>query len=185
MSRLLRKHQWGLSAGLLFFLLIGGLVLSFQQGWLLLFRMKNLEVMWPTVRAGDLVLAESLSLRWKPPQAGQIVIFRSEGIESLEAQHGINPPWAYVQRVVAVPGDIISVQEGELLINQQAWQPAVWDGSVASGTFLKAGEQLSVPAGNYFVMGDHYRISEDSRHWGWVPQENLIARVLWVFRADE
>ena len=47
---------------------------------------------------------------------------------------------------------------------------------------------LVVPAGTYFMMGDHRHGSLDSRFWGFVPRENIIGRPLfnyWSFKASD
>jgi signal peptidase I len=44
-----------------------------------------------------------------------------------------------------------------------------------------AGDELVIPAGNCFAMGDNRDNSEDSRYWGFVPRENIIGRPVVVF----
>jgi signal peptidase I len=47
------------------------------------------------------------------------------------------------------------------------------------------GEDLVVPPGSYFVMGDNRPNSLDGRYWGFVPRANLIGRPLLVYWSFE
>ena len=43
------------------------------------------------------------------------------------------------------------------------------------------GNEIVVPAGQYFVMGDNRNNSEDSRYWGFVPRDLVIGRAMFVY----
>ena len=47
------------------------------------------------------------------------------------------------------------------------------------------GDDLVVPPGHYFAMGDHRGVSLDSRYWGFIPKENIIGRPMFIYWSFE
>jgi signal peptidase I len=112
-----------------------------------------------------------------------------------------------VKRIIGVPGDRIHLRNGEVYRNGEklsepyrlhkagnydpyrdefpAKSPAD-ESNVSYYWPLKLresiqGEDLVVPPGNYFGMGDNRDYSLDSRYWGFIPQENIIGRPLFIY----
>lgn len=42
-------------------------------------------------------------------------------------------------------------------------------------------ESMIVPENHYFMVGDNYYESMDSRFWGFIPKKNIKGKVIWIF----
>jgi signal peptidase I len=70
----------------------------------------------------------------------------------------------------------LEVADGKVYINDQLliepYITAVWHDTKAKQT---------IPAGDYFVMGDNRDNSLDSRFWGTVPRSSIVGRAMFVY----
>jgi len=166
------------------------------------------ESMERTLLVGDFLLVDKQifapgagsgsAFHWLMPHRevarGDIVVF-----------HHPDPPYL-VKRVVGIPGDRIRIEDGRVVVNgvpqaepYAAFEPAdpgpgpdefpakVYnDPQVDIGWWrqmqgLTQNGELVVPPDRYFVLGDNRNHSFDSRFWGFVPRQAIIARPLVVY----
>jgi len=160
--------------------------------------------MLPTLKIGDFITVNKniYGLRWPVwhiaitqldmPKRGDIIVFRST----------VNPKVNLIKRVIGLPGDQISYVNRQLTINgheitQQYLGKAIvpadsWNQAVNEYQENLLGvvhniytmpwvqtdnfKDLVVPTGALFVMGDNRDNSDDSRYWGFVPQQSIIGK---------
>ncbi|MBI4200290.1 MAG: signal peptidase I [Chloroflexi bacterium] len=101
---------------------------------------------------------------FRPPQEGDIIVF----------QFPQDPSRDFVKRVIGVPGDALEIRGGQVYVNgKQLAEPYVLEPVGSSYTLRVLGP------GEYFVLGDNRRHSNDSRNWGTVSWELIIGKA-WV-----
>jgi len=134
------------------------------------------EVRWvptgsmePTIAAGDRLLTVKLNYYFKSPQRGEIVVFH---IPDRIKQEKNMPP--FVKRIIGLPGDTVEVRDGKVYVNDRAYE--VEDAPEAEYTF----GPVEVEEGMLFVLGDNRNQSYDSHEWGFLPEENVIAKAVVV-----
>ncbi len=128
--------------------------------------------MIPTVMEGDRVIGWRPVYAFSDPQRGDIVIFKS--FEQSDQLYGKN----LVKRVIGLPNDRISIVDGVVFVNDQ---PLAEDYVHCDWTFQM--DDVIVPHGCYFVMGDNRDSSFDSRYWDnpFVNREDILAKVLFSY----
>jgi signal peptidase I len=169
-----------------------------------------------TLLVGDHLLVDRITLApsasWMPlvhyrePKHGDVVVFLKPG----------EPDMFLVKRLIGVPGDHIHLRNGVVILNgvaqtepyaapwpEDSYVPYKDDFPSVSGTEADdpltaewaldlpthiQGNDMVVPPGMYFMMGDHRHDSLDSRYWGFVPRANIVGRPLfnyWSFKTPD
>lgn len=130
-------------------------------------RQRSMET---TLEQADRVLVSKIDYRLAPPQRGDIVVFNPTTETNIP----------FVKRVVAVGGDIVELRDGELFVNgERSRYPE------ARGATMPQSPQVpypfTVPAGEFFAMGDNREASSDSRSFGAQPDDRIIGKVILRF----
>lgn len=128
--------------------------------------------MVPTLEVGDRLFVNKFIYRFHEPERGDIVVFKSVDGTTEGGQDDL------IKRIVGLPGDRISVQDGILFINGvRQEEPYVNRQPPDSSSF----GPVTVPEGGVFVMGDNRAGSIDSRFFGPVPYENIEGKAFIIF----
>ncbi|MFC7367670.1 MULTISPECIES: signal peptidase I [Vreelandella] len=161
--------------------------------------------MKPTLEVGDFILVNKFAyglrlpvvhhrfLEVDDPERGDVMVFR------FPEEPAVN----FIKRVVGLPGDSIRYEGKQLYVNGEAvTKTLVEEGPERSPQQLLLEEQLGsvshyiynnprdpgpqmreiiVPEGHYFTMGDNRDHSNDSRYWGFVPEDNIVGRAFAVW----
>lgn len=98
------------------------------------------------------------------PDHGDIIIFHFPR----------DPSRDFVKRVIGMPGDVVELQKGKVILNGEPLDEPYLEKIDRSNM-----APLRISPDSYFVLGDNRRASNDSRDWGLVPAENIIGRA-WV-----
>src|SRR4051812_40676446 len=170
--------------------------------------------MRPTLLEGDVVLVNRLAYDLKLPLTDVVLLPLGEprrgDVVTLSSPAGGT---RLIKRIVGLPGDRIEMRDDVLVLNgkplnysaSQSHGEAVAPGWVVDA--VRATEELdgrphavqflptlrarrnfapvTVPAGQYFLLGDNRDNSEDSRFIGTVPRERLIGRAHHVLVAAD
>jgi len=159
--------------------------------------------MLPTLEVDDFILVNKYEygvrlpvvgtkvIPYKDPARGDVMVFKFPK----------NPKINFIKRVVGVPGDRIRYQNKQLFINNQLVEAELTQAPSLQNRMGRYTEQLGdvkhevykantparvnktwvVPEGHYFVMGDNRDNSNDSRFWGFVPDELVVGKAFAVW----
>ena len=89
-----------------------------------------------------------------------------------------DPSKSYIKRVIGMPGDRVEMDEGKVIVNGQALTESYVPPNIAIRAPCR---RTSMPADEYFVLGDHRSSSNDSRAWGMVPRRYIYGKAVFIY----
>ena len=123
--------------------------------------------MQPTLLVGDRIIVSKLSVDFGTINRGDILVFKAPPAENCG-----EPVTDLVKRVIGIPGDQLTSKGNTIYVNGAPFAEN-WSHSEPLGQAIG---HVTVPANQYFMMGDNHNDSCDSRMWGTVPRSDIIGK---------
>jgi signal peptidase I len=155
---------WGLPLDLVVALLVSAFIILF------LYQPVRVEgtSMLPILEDQDRLFINKFAYRFGEIQRGDVVVFLYPGDHSK----------SYIKRVIALPGDDLRIDHGTVYVNgapiKESYVPMKYEDD-------RSQPEMTVPKGDYFVMGDHRSISSDSRDFGPVARSLIYGKAVFVY----
>jgi signal peptidase I len=142
--------------------------------------------MLPTLKPGDRVLADRLSIRFSKPHRGEIVVFHPPSCRPPFAGQDnvctVSDPTrrdgasstTFIKRVIGLPGDILFARRGHVFVQPPGKKAFRLSEPYTHGAPTADLGRIRIPSGQYFMMGDNRTNSDDSRMWGTEPGDDII-----------
>jgi signal peptidase I len=164
-----------------------GLALGIQAFLVKPFRIPS-ESMVPTLQVGQRVLVNRLASHFGDYDRGDILVFKppqgaetnSCGVQQPETSSCPTPTKQrsdtnFIKRVVAVGGDRVKIIGGSVYLNGKKQKESFADLS-DDCDLCNLPDEITIPKGYYFMMGDNRGASADSREWGPIPKKWVIGQ---------
>jgi signal peptidase I len=124
--------------------------------------------MLPMLEDQDRLFINKFAYRFEQIHRGDVVVFLYPGDQTK----------SYIKRVIALPGDDLRIDHGQVWVNgkrlEESYVPMKYEDD-------RSQPEMTVPKGDYFVMGDHRSISSDSRDFGPVPRGLIYGKAAFVY----
>lgn len=131
--------------------------------------------MLPHLHDGERLLVNKLvyykiqSVRWGHIERGDIVVFWFPN----------DPDKSYVKRVIGLPGEMVELRNGRVMINGVELDEDYLDRALNQSA--PSSPPRRVDEHHYFVMGDNRDNSSDSRYWGFVPEKYIYGKAFFRY----
>ena len=124
--------------------------------------------MLPRLEDNDRLFINKLLYHFESIHRGDVVVFH----------YPRDPRKSYIKRVIALPGDRVRIERGQVWVNGDALQEPY-----VPMEFLdtRSMPETTLAAGLYWVMGDHRSISSDSREFGPVERSLIYGKAVFVY----
>jgi signal peptidase I len=124
--------------------------------------------MMPSLDDQERIFVNKFVYRLERIERGDVVVFR----------YPYDPSKSYIKRVIAMAGDHIRIDAGQVYVNGEALIVTYVPAEYAD---KRPYPDTIVPENSYFVLGDHRSMSDDSRRFGPVNQSFIYGKAVFGY----
>ena len=144
--------------------------------------------MEPTLEPSQRVLVNRLAYDFGSPQRGDIVVFHPpSSLSCADAKAPVDEPCPksvstpssqyFVKRILGLPGDHLRIKDGHPVINGHEVTDEPYITQCGNVPACNMPIVITIPKGEYFMLGDNRGDSDDSRYWGPIPATWIVGEV--------
>ena len=136
------------------------------------------DSMYPGLENGDNIIVEKLSYRFGDVERYDVIVF--EYYDPFK-----NEDVYYIKRVIGMPGDTIFIEDGLVYVMDEEGQPELLGENYGCYSDARpmqaylASVPITIPEGQYFVLGDNRNDSYDSRQIWLIKKEDILGKA-WI-----
>ena len=145
--------------------IIAAIILTFIKP--IVVRQSSME---PTFYSGDYIFISKQAYRlFGEPERGDVIVFRTDMKDENNKDKNL------IKRIIGLPGDTVEIIGGYVYLNGKLIDEPYLNEQGISGEM----DEVTVPDGKLFVMGDNRGVSQDSRDVlvGCVDEQNILGKV--------
>ncbi len=124
--------------------------------------------MAPLLSDQERIFINKFVYRFEPVERGDVVVF----------WYPLDRSKSFIKRVIGLPGETIELRGGHLYVNGKEQKEIYVPPSYLDGSSYGP---ITIPEGNYFVMGDHRDSSNDSRVFGPVGRPCIYGKAVFAY----
>jgi signal peptidase I len=124
--------------------------------------------MLPQLKNHERIVVSTVAYHVESIRRGDIIVFH----------YPLDPAESFIKRVVGLPGDWVSIQDGLVYLNgRRLSEPYMLPGYLGDETC----PPVHVAPDHYYVLGDHRDFSNDSREWGTLARKYIYGKAVFAY----
>ena len=122
--------------------------------------------MEPNFHEDEWIIVNKLAYKFGEPQRGDIIVFHPP----------VSSSKPYIKRIIGLPGETVEINSGKVYIHKTDGSALLLEEPYIKEAFFTTYTSKTIPADEYFVMGDNRNNSSDSRSGWFISRDKIIGK---------